>query len=412
VRLFRKYGNFSPQTSKHAIRGIAFLVAFSIREFVFVLHSSPINENQRLRGFTTSGRAGILSFPLRSPCFLRFIFEGDSMTQVVIAMPIAEELLNRLQEVSSSLQIEQVALIDGRWPEDMITMAEIFYGYDGFPSEVQSPALRWVQLNSAGVNHVIDTPLWERDLIITSTSGIHAPNIGQYVITQILAWAGHVPEWIRQQARGTWPKNRRQTFELTEIRGQTIGILGYGSLGREIARLAKSFGMRVLVTKRDGRHTEDTGYTLPHIGDVEGNLPDRIYPSEATRSMLTECDYVVVTLPLTEKTHHLLDEEMFRAIKPSAYFINVGRGSLVNEPDLVKALKKGWIAGAGLDVFETEPLPDDSPLWQMNNVILTPHISGFTPEYEKRAMDLFAENLRRYVAGEQLLNVVNRQTGY
>jgi phosphoglycerate dehydrogenase-like enzyme len=198
----------------------------------------------------------------------------------------------------------------------------------------------------------------------------------------------------------------------TELRGQTIGILGYGSIGREVARLAKAFGMKVLVTKRDGRHTEDHGFMLPDTGDPSGDLPDRIYPIEATRSLLTECDYVVVSLPLTEKTHHLIDEEMFRAMKPSAFFVNIGRGSIVHEEHLVKALKKGWIAGAGLDVFEQEPLPDDSPLWKLDNVIMTPHISGFTPDYDKRAMAVFAENLRRYLAGEQLLNVLDRQVGY
>jgi D-2-hydroxyacid dehydrogenase (NADP+) len=121
---------------------------------------------------------------------------------------------------------------------------------------------------------------------------------------------------------------------------------------------------------------------------------------------------VVVTLPLTEKTHHLFDEELLKEMKPNAFLINVGRGSLIDEKALVKALKKGWIAGAGLDVFEEEPLAADSPLWSMENVILTPHISGFTPYYDQRAVDLFAENLRRYLAGEPLLNRVNREVGY
>ena len=128
--------------------------------------------------------------------------------------------------------------------------------------------------------------------------------------------------------------------------------------------------------------------------------------------MVTECDYVVITVPLTTKTHHLVNEVMLREMKPSCVLINVGRGAIVNEDDLVKALKKGWIAGAGLDVFETEPLPAESPLWSMDNVILSPHVGGFTPHYDERVTDLFAENLRRYLAGDHLLNQVNRQVEY
>ena len=132
----------------------------------------------------------------------------------------------------------------------------------------------------------------------------------------------------------------------------------------------------------------------------------------ATRSMLGECDYVVITLPLTAKTHHLFNEEMLKAMKPSAFLVNVGRGSLIEEPALIKALKKGWLAGAGLDVFETEPLPVDSPLWGMENVILSPHVSGMTPAYDERATDLFVANLRRFLTGERLMNLVDRERGY
>lgn len=334
------------------------------------------------------------------------------MTQVAVAMPIPEELLDSVRAVSPDLQIERVELENGRWPDDLTTMAEVVYGLSALPNEAQSPALRWVQLHSAGVNHLLETALWQRDIIITSSSGIHTTNMAQYTFAQILAWANRIPEWFAVQSKGSWPENRWKKFVPSELWGQTLGILGYGSIGREIARLGKAFGMKVLVTKRDGRHTEDTGYIISGTGDLSGNLPDRIYPSEATRSLLTECDYVVNVLPLTEKTTHFLDEEMFRAMKPTAYFINIGRGKSVKEDDLIKALKKGWIAGAGLDVFEQEPLADDSPLWQMKNVMLTPHVSGFTPDYDKRAMDLFAENLRRYTSGEQLMNVVDRHHGY
>lgn len=334
------------------------------------------------------------------------------MIDVLVTADFPDNLLDKIQAVSNEINVEQYVGPNGRYPSDHPTDAEVFYTYGNLPNPEVAPNLRWVQLHSAGVNHIFDQPFWDSDILFTTTSGIHAPNMAQYTITQILAWAHRVPTWFKVKSEESWPKNRWDKYLPTELRGQTLGIIGYGSIGREVARLAKGFGMSILASKRDARHIEDTGYALPGTGDPQGNLPDRIYPGEANRSMVAECDYVVNTLPDTEKTHHLFDEEMFRAMKPSTFFVNVGRGGTVNEKDLVRALKKGWIAGAGLDVFEEEPLPDDSPLWQLDNVILTPHISGFTPEYDERAADLFAENLRRYLRGKPLLNLVDRETGY
>lgn len=334
------------------------------------------------------------------------------MVKVLVTAPFPSHLMDKIRSVSPDLNVEQWSLPGGQWPEDKTTAAEIYYALNKVPRPDQAPNLRWVQAHWAGVDSLYGTPLWDSDIAVTSASGIHAPNMAQYAMTQILAWANHVPNWFRYQKLGRWPEGRWDKFLPDELRSRTLGIVGYGSIGREIARLAKAFGMRILVSKRDARHVEDNGYAIFGTGDPGGVLPDRIYPGEATRSMLAECDYVVLTLPLTEKTHHIFDENMFKEMKSTAYLVNIGRGGLVNESDLIKALKKGWIAGAGLDVFETEPLPDDSPLWALDNVILTPHVSGFTPFYDDRVTDLFAENLRRYLAGEPLLNLVNRERGY
>ncbi|MBE2222326.1 MAG: D-2-hydroxyacid dehydrogenase [Anaerolineae bacterium] len=334
------------------------------------------------------------------------------MIEILVTASFPQNLLDKLQAVSSEIKVEHYVGANGRYPEDRATNAEIMYTYGGLPKPEIAPNLRWVQLHSAGINHITNQPFWDSDILFTTTSGIHAPNMAQYALTQILAWSQRVPTWFKIKNEAAWPQNRWDNYLPAELRGQTVGIVGYGSIGRELARLAKCFGMIILTTKRDARHIEDTGYIIPGTGDPQGSLPDRIYPGEATRSMVAECDYIVNILPDTEKTHHLFNEEMFRAMKPSAYFINIGRGGTVNENDLIRALKKGWIAGAGLDVFEQEPLPDSSPLWQLENVILTPHTSGFTPDYDERATDLFAENLRRYIHGKPLLNLVNRETGY
>lgn len=334
------------------------------------------------------------------------------MTEVVTTAPFPERLLDKIRAVSPDIELNQVALSDRKWPESKQTTAEVLYATSDIPNLEQAPNLRWVQSHSAGIDRLRDHPIWNSDVVITTASGIHAPNIAQYVMAQILAWANRIPTWLKLQAESRWPENRWDKLLPDEVRGRTLGIAGYGSIGREIARVASAFGMTVLATKRDARHLEDTNYMVPETGDPEGVLPARIYPGEATRSMVAECDYVAITLPLTEKTHHLFDEEMFRAMRPNAYLVNIGRGPIINERDLVKALKKGWIAGAGLDVFETEPLPADSALWQLDNVIISPHISGFTPHYDERATDLFAENLKRYLGGRPLLNVVDREVQY
>lgn len=334
------------------------------------------------------------------------------MIEVLVTMPFPENLLNKLRAVSPDIQVKQYVGPNGRYPEDHATTAEIIYTLGSLPRLEVAPNLRWVQLHSAGVNHISNNPIWHSDILLTSASGIHAPNMAQYALAQILAWAQRMPTWFKVKNEGSWPNNRWENYLPTELRGQTLGIAGYGSIGRELARLAACFGMTILAAKRDARHITDNGYILPSTGDPQGSLPHRIYPGEATRSMVAECDFVVNTLPDTEKTHHLFNEDIFRAMKPSAFFINVGRGGTVNEKDLIRALKKGWIGGAGLDVFEEEPLPNDSPLWRLENVILTPHVSGFTPRYDERATDLFAENLRRYLHGKPLLNLVSRETGY
>jgi phosphoglycerate dehydrogenase-like enzyme len=336
------------------------------------------------------------------------------MTEVLVTSSFPADLLARISAVSDSLDVSQLDLAKRPWPEGRTTTAEILYSYGAskLPPLDLAPNLRWVQFHSAGIEQMLESEMWHSDILLTSASGIHGPNMGQYVMAQILSWANRTPSWLYYQHRGEWPPGRWDKFLPDELRGRTLGILGYGSIGREVARLAKAFGMTVLASKRDARDVKDHGYTLPGTGDPEGVMADRIYPAAAARSMVAECDYVVITLPLTPATRALVNEELLRAMKPSAFLVNVGRGGVVDEAALIKALKKRWIAGAGLDVFETEPLPEDNPLWSLDNVLISPHVSGFTPYYDDRVVDLFSENLRRYLAGERLINLVDRQEGY
>jgi len=334
------------------------------------------------------------------------------MTHVLVYAPFSVALMDSFRSVSPDLVIEQEEQPAKSWPENRKTDAEIIYAISAIPSPEQAPKLRWLQTHWAGVEHLREEPIWDSDVTITSTSGLHATNIGQYAMAQILTWANRVPRWLYYQQNKNWPEERWSLFLPDELLGKTLGILGYGSIGREIARLAKAFGMTVLATKRDARRIDDDGYVIPGTGDPDGTVLDRIYPGEATKMMVSECDYVVITLPETPGTKHFVDEAVFRSMKTDCFMINIGRGAVINEDDLILALKKGWIAGAGLDVFEAEPLDTESPLWSMENVIITPHISGFTPHYDARAAGIFEENLRRYIGKKPLLNVIDRDKGY
>ena len=333
--------------------------------------------------------------------------------RVLVTMSFPEELLEQLRAVSPQVQLSYAPLKGGEsLPASTLAEIEVLYTGEALPRPEEAPHLRWVQFHSAGIDHVQGHPLLDTNVLLTTVSGVHAVTIGEYVMALILAWAHHVPRMLIYQKRAIWPGGRWSKFVPQELRGATIGILGYGSIGREVARLARAFGMRVLATKRDPRHMTDEGYRIEGTGDPTGDLPDRVYPAAATKSMLSECDYVVVCAPLVESTHHMMDRTTLKAMKPTAFLVNVSRGKLVDEGALVEALEKGWIAGAGLDVFEVEPLPADSPLWKMDNVILSPHVAGFTPSYDRRAIEVFTRNLRRYLDGRPLLNLVNRERGY
>ena len=196
------------------------------------------------------------------------------------------------------------------------------------------------------------------------------------------------------------------------MRGSTVGIVGYGSIGREVARQLYAYGATVLASKRDVMHPEDTGYTPEGLGDPLGNYFHRLYPNEGLQGMLKDCDFVVLALPRTRDTECLFNKEMFEAMKPGAYFINVSRGQLVDEAALIDALNSGKLAGAALDVFSDEPLPADNPLWTQPNLIITPHISAYSTNMMNQVVDLFIENLKRYLREESLYNLVSLEQGY
>jgi phosphoglycerate dehydrogenase-like enzyme len=326
-------------------------------------------------------------------------------------MPFSESQLDRIRSASPRLTVERADSASADYRE-----AEVLYAGDPPRDLRRAPELRWVQLHMAGVNGLRDHPLY-RDTVIplTTTSGVHAATIAEYAITVMLALAHRVPRMVEWHARKTWPPDRQRwpLFVPTEIRGATLGVIGYGSIGRELARMATSaLGMTVLACKRDPTVHSDPGYRLPGTGDPDGTLPAGWYGPADLHRMLPRCDMVVLSAPLTAQTERLVDRTAIARMKPTAYFVNVGRGATVDEAALADALAAGRLAGAAIDVFAEEPPPVGHPFYDLDNVILSPHVSGFMPSYDDRCAELFAENLRRYLAGAPLLNLVDRARGY
>ena len=281
------------------------------------------------------------------------------------------------------------------------------------PNDIANRAsVKWIQLLSAGADHVLGGPLKGSKIPITTASGIHATPISEYTLASMLAYAHRIHLAIRAQVRREWMRSGAFMAGVDDIRGQTLGIIGYGSIGRETARLAAAFGMKVLALKRKPSERVDAGWCPAGLGDPDGKIPARYFGPEECDAILRESDYVSVTLPLTDHTRKFVGERELAAMKRGAYLVNIGRGEVIDESAMAAALSAKKIGGAGLDVFEHEPLEASSPLWDLENVILTPHISGANRGYMDKACELFAENLKRFAANRPLLNLVDPKLGY
>ena len=329
--------------------------------------------------------------------------------RVVVAADFDEALIDRIRAVSPRLD---VASHRKGGPLEIVAAAEVLLVQGWMPRPDQAPDLRWVQLMSAGADHAMKRPLvTDTDIVVTTASGIHASPIGEYCMAMILALAYEVPRFLDLQARRDWLAP--DLYVPRTLRGQTIGIVGYGSIGRELARLAAGFGMHVIAVKRDPTTmADDGGFTMPGTGDPTGAIPVSVHPPEELAAVVAGCDVVVSTLPGTPATRHLIDAAVLGAMRSTAVLVNIGRGAVIDEAALIEVMTQRRIAGAALDVFEEEPLPAESPLWSLPNVIVTPHISGNSDRYDAMVADVFVENLGRYLDGRPLLNVLDRRLGY
>lgn len=304
---------------------------------------------------------------------------------------LSEDHIQQIRDVSDKIEVEKAT--DEESVLDAVRDTEVIFGRFNKEMLLASKKLRWVQVPSAGVDRYLYPEFLDSQVILTSSSGVHRMPISEMIFAMMLALAKRLHQFMRFQMEAKW-----NWLAPDELAGKTIGILGLGNVGMETASKAKCFGMKVLALKK--KQIRRPSYV------------DEILGPEDLNCLLRESDYVVVTVPLTSETYHMISEEELKLMKPSAYVINIARGAVIDNKALVKALKEGWIAGAGLDVFEEEPLPEDSEFWRLENVVITPHVAGATPHYSDRAVRIFCVNLKRYLEGKPLLNAVDKIAGY
>jgi phosphoglycerate dehydrogenase-like enzyme len=332
---------------------------------------------------------------------------GSRTIEILTTVPFPETVMQSLRNVTPHIKLSfHPAKRTEDIPQEVWSKAEILYTDVLLPDIALVPNLKWVQFHYAGIDFVQGSSLLSNpELKITSMSGASAIQEGEFIVGMMLALGHHLPDLVHNQFKADWPSDRWERFLPVELMGSTVGLLGYGSIAREVARLLQPFNVTILATKRDVMHPADEGYTVEGHGDLEGNYFNRLYPIEALNSMIKLCDFVVVTLPLTPATRGLIGETEFKAMKPNAYLIHISRGGVVDENALLQALNEKQIAGAVIDVFTQEPLPAEHPLWKAPNLFITPHVSGFSPKYKERAGEMFVENLKRYLHDEPLMNL-------
>ena len=338
---------------------------------------------------------------------------------MLIASPLEAELVERIREAEPRAEVvyEPDLLPQARYPGDhrgdpefgrhpagearwreLLDQAEVLFGIPddsaaGLAEVAGLPRLRWVHATSAGAGEVVRgaelPPEALERVTVTTSSGVHAVPLAEFAVLGLLAIAKDLPRFAEEQRARAWPEVRQP---LRELDGQTLVLVGLGEIGRETARLAKAFGMRTVGIRRSRKPPPE------HVDEVHG--PDRL------AELAGRADAMVVSLPLTEETAGMVDRATIERLPPGCTFVNVGRGGVVDEPALIEALRAGRIAGAVLDVFATEPLPQDSPLWDLPNVVVTPHAVALSARENERIVELFVANLRRYLDGEPLAKVV------
>jgi len=313
-------------------------------------------------------------------------------TKIVVYNPIGsdEESIAMIRSA-----VPQVTLVNP--PKESVAAeladAEVFFGFHEPEVFRAAERLRWIQTSSAGMDAILDQALIGRELLITNASGVYAPQVAAAAWAMTLAIARGLPTFFRQQQEHRW-----EWGPLYALDGATAGVVGLGGIGRRYAKIAAALGMRVLAVD---------AHEPPKPDEV-----DEIWKMDRLEELMATVDVLLISCPYTADTHNLISRSRLAKMKPTGILVNIARGGIVDEAALRDALIEGRLAGAGLDVTETEPLPSDSPLWDTPNLIITPHCAGLSPQRDRKMTEFFCDNLRRYLAGEPLLNVVDQKRGY
>ncbi len=331
-----------------------------------------------------------------------------NLSRVVITFPMDTTKLDLLRD--DSPDTEFILCTEQQQLPVALADAQALIGGPLTPELLNgAPQLRWLQSNSAGVDRLLTPELILHDIIVTNYSGAQASNIAEHLMALMFVFARGLAQLIRCQHQGEWttqPPNERPRLPQTrfysrytfDLKDQTLAIAGLGAIGCELAWRAKGVGMRVIGSNRQ------PGDRPPGV--------DQIYGPDDWHEMLSQADHIAICLPLTPRTHHLFGLAEFRKMKPNAYLYNTSRGAIIDQSALIQALQDGTLAGAGLDVTTPEPLPAQSPLWYMPNVLITCHTSGASPLIEERGFDIIRENIRRYRQDQPLINLVDKHEGY
>jgi phosphoglycerate dehydrogenase-like enzyme len=314
---------------------------------------------------------------------------GGMREPYVLVTSVTDDQLAQIRAAAPSAKVERV---DGQQIESMIDTAHVVAGRVSADGLARARDLRWVHSWAAGPDHQIFPEMVASPVTLTCSKGNGAVPLAEHAVMLMLLLNRDALSWLRAQQERRWEHRPHG-----ELNGLTCGIIGLGFSGVDLARKAKAFHMTVLGVRRNPQPTE-------FVDEVVG-------PADL-HTILPRVDFLVVTAPYTPETRGLLGEREFRAMKPSAYYINFSRGGIADDDALLTALQNGWIAGAGIDAHGQEPLPADSAFWTAPNTIITPHNGATTPQTRQRGVDIFADNLARFVADQPLVNLVDKQAGY
>lgn len=306
----------------------------------------------------------------------------------------------KLHEQFPQLEIVQSRTADGVKQE--IADAEIVFTGDIRPDLFAvARKLRWIHSPAAAIHQFLFPEFVASDVVLTNAREVHGPVVAEQVIAMILALAKRIPQDVRLQIKHVWGQEILWNGNNCprEIAGATLGLVGFGSIGRNVAVLAHALGMRVIAVRE-------------HVDKEKPAFIHEVLPSSQLDDMLARTDYVVLSAPVTPATKGMVGREQLARMKPDGYLINVGRGPLIDEGALIEALRERKIGGAALDVFDQEPLPDDSPLWDLENLLIMPHTAGMTEKLWERHYALFSQNVRRYLDAKPLLGLVDKRQGY